>query len=221
MSLTLENAEAWGKFLLYAYPRLADNDHNGSIIAQHIQEFHKGVWSEFTVRDAIFVNKRLLQWLPEDIKVEDPRDVLARQRAEAAQKVADAEAAKAEVARKAAAAARKKERDEEEWRSTHMDLLGKSSRNSHDEHIARENAKIDDAKKTVDAINQMMNASLRQEINSTINGYTKSNPITNHVDHSGTAKLRAELRSIKVLNNGVEDLPRTLAMVRAAIKRLP
>jgi hypothetical protein len=219
--LSLEQAEAWGKWLAYAYPRLMDTDRNGVVIAQHIQEFHKGVWSEFAVRDAIFRSTRLLQWTPEDIHVEDPRVVLARQQAEAAKKVADAEAAKAAAEAARVRAEKKKARDEQEWRDTHADILGKSRRNSQDEHVERENQRIDDAKKTMQAVNEIVSAGLRREIDATINNYTKSNPVTGHLDHSGTAKLRAELRSISVKANGVDDLPRTLSMVRAAIKRLP
>jgi hypothetical protein len=220
VALTEQQAAAWGTWIAATWPLLKDNEANAKVIAEHVYGIGKGVWDEYNVRSAVYINRNLLQWHP-DIQVEHPDTVRARQQAEAAKKVADAEAAKAEAARKAAAAERKQQRADEEWKNTHRDLLGKSNRNAYDDHAQAEQQRIADAKATVKAVNEIVSAGLRREIDKTINGYTKSNPVTGHVDHSGTAKLRAELRSISVKNNGIEDLPRTLSMVRAAIKRMP
>ena len=220
VALTEQQAAAWGEWIAVTWPLLQDNEENAKLIAEYVYGIGKGVWDERNVRLAVYVNRNVLTWT-QDRPMEHPDAIFAKRQAEAAKKVADAEAVKVAAEAARVKAERKQQMADEEWKNTHRDLLGKSSRNAYDEHAQAEQQRISDAKATVQAVNEIVSAGLRREIDATINNYTKSNPVTGHVDHSGTAKLRAELRSISVKNNGIDDLPRTLSMVRAAIKRLP
>lgn len=202
-----QTAAAWGAWLAAVYPKLADDEHNGKIIAEHLVARE---WNEFNVRTAIYVNRNILHW-KNDVEMETPQAAMARQQASKDQAKADADLA----AKKASIAAAKRQRE--------FDMLHPKPVNTRSTTVSEDpvRAKVEQMREEHNIMKEIHNASILQEIDRTIRSYININPATQRVSHTKTADIQKELRSIRVLNNGQLDAERTLAMVRAAIKRLP
>jgi hypothetical protein len=219
VALTEEQAAAWGTWIAATWPLLQDNEENAKLIAEYVYGIGKGVWDERNVRLAVYVNRNVLTWT-QDRPMEHPDAIFAKRQAEAAKKVADAEAVKVAAEAARVKAERKQQMADEEWKNTHRDLLGKSSRNAYDEHAQAEQQRIADAKATFQAAKEITNAMLQKEIQTIAQSYIAVNPVTQKISHQKTEEGRKNLASIRVYNGKEVDWARTLGMVRQAIKKL-